>query len=198
MSEFKGKIPAAGGKIDFQYDPATGRIATQISGAGFFCHVYCGRHLLESVVPAGLGGVMVYRQPSVLTYMQSDEQGMWGRNCPYCQKYFRTNNNMGDTFCPYCSQAAPDLAFISREQRAYLTAFYDGFARAYLEKKNSSLDLAEITDKTAVWHYSEEKQQHHFVCQTGKCGTQPEILGEYGVCPLVGFHRAWSSAHGRS
>ena len=122
MSEFKDKIPAAGGKIDFLYDPATGRIATQISGTGFFAMYIVavsmdGRHLLESVVPAGLGGVMVYRQPSVLTYMQSDEQGMWGRNCPYCQKYFRTNHNMGDTYCPHCSQPAPDLAFISKEQR---------------------------------------------------------------------------------
>lgn len=191
MSEFKDQIPAAGGKIDFLYDSATGLISTRISGTGFFAMYIVavsmdGRHLLESVVPAGMGGVMVYRQPSVLTYMQSDEQGMWGRNCPYCQKYFRTNHNMGDTYCPYCSQPAPDLAFISREQRAYLTAFYDGFARAYLEKKNTSLDLAEITDKTATWHYSEEKQQHHFVCQTDKCGTQTDILGEYGFCPRCG------------
>ena len=191
MSEFKDKIPAAGGKIDFLYDAATGRISTQISGTGFWAMYIVavsmdGRCLLESVAPAGMGGVMVYRQPSVLTYMQSDKQGMWGRNCPYCQKYFRTTHNMGDTYCPYCSQPAPDLAFISQDQRQYLTAFYDAFARAYLHQRSTSLDLADVTDKTVAWHYSEEKQQHHFVCQTEKCGAQTDILGEYGFCPRCG------------
>jgi hypothetical protein len=93
MSEFKDKIPAAGGKIDFLYDPTTGRIATQISGTGFFAMYIVavsmdGRHLLESVVPAGMGGVMSYRQPSVLTYMQSDEQGMWGAQLSLLPKVF--------------------------------------------------------------------------------------------------------------
>jgi hypothetical protein len=145
-----------------------------------------GRHLLDSVAPAGMGGTMVYPQPSVLAFMQSDEQGMWGRNCPCCQKYFRTTHIMGLTYCPYCSEAAPDLAFISKEQRTYLTASYDAYARAHLEQRSTFLNLTDITDQTAAWHYSEEKQQFHFTCQTDSCHTQTDILGEYGYCPRCG------------
>lgn len=107
MTEFKDKIRAAGGKVEFLYDPAKG-IAAQISGSGFIA-VYLiavsldGRHLLATVPATGIGQTPVYPQPSVLTYIQSDELGMWGRNCPACQKYFRTNHVMGVTFCPYCS-----------------------------------------------------------------------------------------------
>jgi hypothetical protein len=35
MTEFKDKIPAAGGKVEFLYDPISGGISTQISGSGF-------------------------------------------------------------------------------------------------------------------------------------------------------------------
>lgn len=188
MSEFKDKIPAAGGKVEFLYDPTSGGISTQISGSGFMALYLVavsmdGRHLLATVPATGVGVTPVYPQPSLLTYIQSDEQGMWGRNCQLCQKYFRTNHVMGLTFCPYCSHGAPSLAFISKEQRTYVTAFYDAFARAYIGKKNTSLDMADITDRTSAWHYSEEKQQFHFTCDTKDCGTETDILGEYGFCP---------------
>ncbi len=191
MSEFKDKIPTAGGKVEFLYDSASGRIAQRISGSGpwatsFVAVSLDGRHLLATVAPCGLGGTMVYPQPSVLAFMQSDEQGMWGRNCPYCKKYFRTTHIMDVTHCPYCSQAAPDLAFTSKEQQTYLTAFYDTFARAYLEQRSTSLDMADIRDLTAAWHYSEERQQFHFTCQTDACQTQTDILGGYGYCPRCG------------
>jgi hypothetical protein len=197
MSEFKDKIPAAGATVEFIYDAARGGIANRISGTGFRAMYLVavsldGQHLLDSVVPAGLGGTMVYPQPSVLAFVQSDDQGMWGRNCPYCQKYFRTTHIMGTTYCPYCSEAAPDLAFISNQQRTYLTAFYEAFARAHLEKRNTTLNMADITDQTAAWHYSEEKQQFHFTCQTEDCHTQTDILGEVGYCPRCGRTNARS------
>lgn len=174
MTEFKDKIRAAGGKVEFLYDPERG-IASKISGFNFVA-VYMvavsmdGRSLIGTVPTVGMGQTAVYPKPSVLTYIQSDEQGMWGRNCPACKKYFRTNHVASITFCPYCSIVADGLAFTSKEQRTYITAYYDAFARAYIGKKNSSLDMAEITDDVAAWHYSEEKV--HF-----KCGTQdPAVI----------------------
>jgi len=155
MSEYKDKIPAAGAIVEFLYDAATGSVSNRISGPGFRSMYLVamsldGRHLLDSVPPGGLGQVMVYPKSSVLAFMQSDEQGMWGRNCPYCQKYFRTDHIMGATYCPYCAQPAPDLAFITKEQRSYLTAFYDAGARAHLERKNTTLEMAEITDRSRL------------------------------------------------
>jgi NMD protein affecting ribosome stability and mRNA decay len=113
-------------------------------------------------------------------------KGCGGRSCPHCGKYFRTSHIMDTTYCPYCFQPAPDLAFITEEQKKYLTAFYDAFARAHLQQKSTSLEMAEITDTISTWHYSEEKQQRHFTCRTEKCGAQTDILGEYGYCPRCG------------
>lgn len=65
------------------------------------------------------GSTSIAPQPSVLAFAQSDQQGMWGRNCPGCEKYFRTDHIMGDTIRPYCSEIAPDPAFVSNEQKSY-------------------------------------------------------------------------------
>ena len=51
-----------------------------------------GTHLLDTVPAVGIGGTAVYPQPSVVAYVQWDEQGMWGRNCPACERYFRTTH----------------------------------------------------------------------------------------------------------
>src|ERR1022692_627009 len=190
MSEFKDKIPAAGGKIEFLYHPEHG-LSTQISGFGFMAMYLVavsidGTRLLGTVPVAGIGQTVVYPQPSVVTYIQSDEQGMWGRNCPACEKYFRTNHVMEVTCCPYCAAWAPSLAFISKDQRTYITAYYDAFARAYIGKTNTSLDVSAITDEKAAWHYSEEKQQFHFTCDIKDCNTKTDILGERGYCPRCG------------
>lgn len=190
MAEFKDKIPAASGKVEFLFDPQQG-IATKISGSGMRALYQVavsvdGRQLLATVSAGGIGTSPVYPQPSILAFVQSDIQGMWGRNCPRCEKYFRTNHIMGLTSCPYCSHAAPDLNFVSQDQKKYLKACYDAFARAYLEKKSTSVNMSDITDESVAWHYSEEKQQFHFTCQSDGCNTQTDILGEYGYCPGCG------------
>lgn len=194
MSEFKEKIPAAGGKVEFLYDEASGGIAAQVSGTGIIALYQVaismdGRRMLSTVPATGIGVTAVFPKPSILTFIQSDEQGMWGRNCPHCQKYFRTNHIMDVTHCPYCALPAPDLAFVSKDQRKYITACYDAFARAYTGKKSTVVEIGDITDNTPAWHYShysEEKQQFHFKCSEKSCDTQTDILGQYGYCPRCG------------
>jgi len=182
MSKFKDKIRAAGGKIEFLYDAATGSIGAQISGFGFMAMYQVavsmdGRQLLGTIPATGIGVRAVYPKPSVLTYIQSDEEGMWGRNCPRCQKYFRTNHIWGDTFCPYCWHAASSLDFISKAQWTYIQACYDTFMRACFYRKNTVLEIADITDETPAWHY-EVKQQYHFACNTKGCGASTDLLGD--------------------
>jgi len=53
------------------------------------------------------------------------------------------------------------------------------------ERRQPKRDLMIRRDSTSKWHYSEEKQQRHFTCQTDKCRTQTDILGEYGYCPAA-------------
>lgn len=192
MVEFKDKIGAASGKVEFLYEPGRG-IAVQISGSspGFWAMYIVavsmdGRHLLSEVPATGIGVEAVYPKPSVITYIQSDAQAMWGRNCPACQKYFRTNHVMGETCCPYCAAWAPGLAFMSKDQRKYITKCYDAFARAYRDQKSTEVEFADITDSNSAWHYSEVKQQFHFECAAQDCKAQTDILGEYGYCPRCG------------
>jgi len=146
-----------------------------------------GRHLFGIIPATGYGQAAVYPQPSVTAYIQSDEHCMWGRNCPVCRKYFRTNHIMGDTSCPYCSEIAPSLAFITADQSAYIIACCDTFARSFMGNKNASVDEADITDSKTAWHYAEVKQQVHFKCETDKCGTETDILGDGSAyCPRCG------------
>ena len=116
MSEFKEKIPAAGGKVEFLYDEASGGIAAQVSGTGIITLYQVaismdGRRMLSTVPATGIGVTAVYPMPSILTFIQSDEQGMWGRNCPHCQKYFRTNHIMDVTHCPHLRSASARPCF---------------------------------------------------------------------------------------
>jgi hypothetical protein len=54
-------------------------------------------------------------------------------------------------------------------------------------KKNTSVNEADVTDSTPAWHYAEVKQQFHFKCETAKCETETDMLGDgYGFCPRCG------------
>jgi hypothetical protein len=194
MAEFKDKIRAAGGKVEFQHTPQGG-ITLGISGFGLMALYLVAVslddcHLLATVPAMGIGQSAIYPKPSLITYIQSDEQKMWGRNCPVCEKYFRTDHIMGITFCPYCAIANDSLAFISKDQRKYIQAYYDAYMRAYMTKQDTSLDAANITDDDAAWHYAEEKLQTHFECGTKDCATRTDILGTLGYCPRCGKSNA--------
>ena len=189
MAEYKDPIRAASGKLEYLHQP-NGGLDLQISGDMRALYMVAvsmdGTHLVDEVPAVGIGGTAVYRKPSVVAYVQSDEQGMWGRNCPACERYFRTNHIFHDSLCPYCAKSAPSLTFISKAQRFYIAASYDAFGRAMVTGKNTSLSLDDVTDKTPDWHYSEEKQQTHFKCKTDGCKIETDILGIYGFCPRCG------------
>jgi hypothetical protein len=93
MSEFKDKIPAAGGRVEFLYDPESEGIATQVSGTGFIALYQIaismdGRRLLSTVPATGIGVMPVYPQPSVLTFIQSDQQACGEEIVPYAKNTF--------------------------------------------------------------------------------------------------------------
>ena len=146
MAEFKDAIRAAGGKLEYLHQP-DGRLAYKISstsGSGMRAMYMVavsmdGTHLLDTVPAVGIGGTAVYPQPSVVAYVQWDEQGMWGRNCPACERYFRTTHIHNGSVCPYCAEAAPSLTFISKAQRVYIAASYDAFGRAMVTGRETLL-----------------------------------------------------------
>jgi hypothetical protein len=196
MEEYRDKIPAARGKVEYIYEEGRGISASISHSEPTFFAMYQvalsidGTRILCTVPVGGIGQTVVAPQPSVPAFVQSDVQGMWGRNCPACAKYFRSEQIVGDTTCPYCSVIAPDLAFVSNDQKRYLTVCYDAFANAHMKKQTTSVDLAEITDEKSAWHYSEEKQQLTFKCQNTGCKCRTDVLGEYAFCPRCGRSNA--------
>ena len=161
----------------------------RISGTGFrgMYQIAVGLNgaLLAVVPPTGLGVPLPpYPQPSILAWIISDQQGMWGRLCPHCKSYFRTNHVYMNTTCPYCQKTADSLAFITEVQRRYLEAYCIAVVNVQKRNQTVKIDLDAITDNKPEWVYSEERQQFHFQCV--HCRTEVDILGDYGWCPECG------------
>lgn len=114
MAEFRDTIRAAGGRLDYLFQ-SDGRLAYQISGDMRALYMVAvsvdGSHFLDEVPAVGIGGTAVYRQPSVIAYVQSDEQGMWGRNCPACERYFRTNPHFSRQRLPLLREVGTEPDF---------------------------------------------------------------------------------------
>lgn len=188
MAEFEDKLPIGKAKLEFIRDNRGG-LTKRVSGTGF-CAMYQiavgydGKAL--GVVPfVGIGQPLPpYPQPSMLAWILSDSQGMWGRRCPFCRSYFRTNHVSDATTCPYCGKVAHSLDFITEGQERYVVAFCNALGKAMQGPDSVTIDLESITDSSSEWNYEEERQQFHFRCT--KCDTQADILGEYGSCPQCG------------
>jgi hypothetical protein len=192
MSEFGEQIPIGNGKLEFIHDKQHGFL-TQISGTGFRAMyelaVRQDGQILRAIPSGGLWTAPP-PPPAIKAFIQSDLQGMWGRCCPSCTSYFRSNHIMGDTFCPYCSQVNDSVAFITDAQKRYAKAFIDAALASLRGPDNVTIDLSNVTDATPEWQYTEEQQQFHFKCAAQDCYTEADILGEYGWCPRCGISNA--------
>ena len=126
--------------------------------------------------------------PLVPVYMVSDVEGLFGRTCPECKSYFRTNNTVEDTICPYCRHYNHCLAFTTPNQQEYVKKYCELINKAVEEGIDLVFDLNQIVDELPEnrpqWVYTEERQQNLFTCQN--CGTIVDILGDYGGCPRCG------------
>lgn len=133
-----------------------------------------------------------YPQPSVLAFIISDAQQMWGRVCPQCRSYFRSNHISGMTVCPYCTFAEDNIYFITDPQRRYLKKYVEVVDRVVKEQRAIEIDLDEATD-SPEWTYEERQLQHRFKCT--RCNVTTDILGEYGSCPNCGSRNSGAVFH---
>jgi len=128
---------------------------------------------------------ITYPQPSFLVLVLSDQHGMFGRHCPKCNSYYRTDTCPGDRYCPYCGCSAKSINFLTQNQIRYIGAFCNSFIQAHDKGSDIILDLdklkKELPQNKPEWLYSEESQQNSYRCP--KCRTRYDILGEYGLCP---------------
>lgn len=189
MDEFQ-EIAHTGGKIEFLYSEEEQGVSIRISHANPWattmvqlCISYDGK-VLDFVPCGGIGAVIPYPQPSLLAFLLSDREGLFGQSCPKCKSYFRSNAISGHTTCPYCGEADKGIEFLTENQLKFLGHFCESFITAHNEKRSVTVDLDELLNNmegnSPEWFYPEERQQTKKKCE---CRCVYDILGDYGVCP---------------
>lgn len=137
-----------------------------------------------------LGGLGSNNVPngSVPIYMFSDSEGYFGRTCPNCNSYFRTDSGGEEYYCPYCSHFDNTLAFNTINQQTYIQAYIQTVVAAIVNKTEVEIDLDEIIatlpNNSSPFVYAEERQQRHNQCKV--CKVRYDIIGEFGCCPNCG------------
>lgn len=128
------------------------------------------------------------------TYLVSDREGLFGRVCPFCKSYFRTNSLKKKHFCPYCSQQADSGDFTTENQKRFMYLCCKAANEAMRKRVKSIFDIGEaikaLPNNRPTWIFSEENQQHTFSCDRCREFNVPivfNILGEFGNCPSCGI-----------
>ena len=187
MREFR-EICLSGGVIEFTKGPEGG-VAIGYKSSNpwpitmFQVCVSFDGEVLDTVPFGGIGQIIPYPKPSLLAWVLSDREGMFGRQCPECNSYFRINTCPGDEYCPYCGYNGKSINFLTPNQLQYIEKFCTSFIEAYEGESDVILNLDELEkqlpENKPNWLYSEEIQQNRYACS--KCRSDFDILGEYGI-----------------
>lgn len=145
---------------------------------------------------ANLGGMGSKQEPPPIpgayqVFIGSDSEGKFGRQCPACNGYWRSN--LTAWFCPYCGTQADIVSFLTIAQRSYVQQYCYKMNEAlraeadgeYVIDMDAVADAADasITAKPA-FYYAELSQQNRFTCNA--CGGFNDILGTFGYCAMCG------------
>lgn len=184
------EIAHTGGKISFINDPEKGT-SIKISSSNPWAatiHQICVSYegeILDFVPATGIGPMRPYPQPSIIVFLLSDMEGLFGQVCPECKTYFRVSHLSSLTTCPYCGNSAHGIDFLTKNQIQFAQAFCNDFIKSHTERNTIEIDLNNIVNNldnnTQGWVYSEERQQSLHRCSNCRCSY--DILGDYGVCP---------------
>jgi len=128
--------------------------------------------------------------PMVPVFIISDREQCFGRSCPKCHSYFRTNRPAPVLRCPYCSHMDRNATFTTPNQLQFIHKIRESYLAAWNEKRSVTIDLDKLADELPenrpAWIYSEERQQYSYECPSPDCETRYDILGEYAGCPTCG------------
>lgn len=200
-------VKHSGGKITFNFSDRDGERQYQVGFTGanpYPLAMFAMYVLRDPRVPVGmvrLGGIGAPIppppvQPSVLVLVASDRDGFFGKLCPRCKRYFRTDAAIEQTWCPYCGTGAPAHNFLSESQAKYIDAYMDAFDKGYETGESFTLDLDLLVEESGANAsppaFSEERQQTRFRCTN--CGAWTDIAGRYGRCPNCGHRNSFALA----
>lgn len=198
-SEFR-EIAHSGGKVTISRATVNGRLCysqryqhCRPNFAAFFAVWALPQGI--AVAQSELGGIgsQVAGPPfpgCFQVFIGSDSEGGFGRQCPRCQGYWRSN--IEASICPYCGIRAGVVDFLTSAQRSYVAGYCAKFADFMMTETAADcvIDMDAVADATGsslpkpAFYYAELSQQNKYTCVA--CGSFNDILGKYGYCSVCG------------
>ena len=202
-TEFE-EVAHSGGTVIFHVQQSEdGRlgVSTEFRGAsGGPMSTYALYALLADGVPVAdlkIGGINQPFDPPppvrgcILVFMVSDSTGVFGRRCPSCGEYWRSD--YGNYICPYCgTKASANFHLLTEAQLRYVAEYCETLREGYASGKPGDyvIDMDAVADAAGKatpkppFYYAEEKQQNEFACEA--CGDVNDVLGRYAYCSSCG------------
>ena len=195
-------IPHSGGKVTFcvRGEPESRTFSVQwVNGNPWGFRLFALDVLLPSGQILGLSnlewrpdksrsGTVSDHELILQVFMGSDREEMFGRSCPSCRKYFRTDCVSQKTVCPYCCLSNRTECFLTEEQLSYINNYIATFCESINTGRSIIIDIdammRESQDAARIRTYSEVSQQTRFSCDA--CRTRTDIFGRYGSCAACG------------
>ena len=153
-------------------------------------------HVLQpgiAIATAVLGGMGSPHDPGPVpgcfqVYIFSDSEGMYGRQCRACNRYWRSRSP--SAFCAYCGWSGAPHEFLTDAQARYVQQYSAAFQDALSHEEDGEyvIDLDAVADAVGSeekppFYYAEESQQNRFTCS--ECDSHEDILGRFGYCSVV-------------
>lgn len=186
MNDFE-EIAHTGGKIRISVDGTLEYNHSNPHAAAFYqlCFLLNGVPM-GYIPPTGFGARGASMpEGSTLVLVFSDKEGFFGRSCPSCNEYFRTDACPEICHCPYCGHSDNIINFTTKNQKEYINSFLKSFVKMLETDEDIEIDLDQIINdlpnNKSSFVYSEERQQKRVTCKS--CGVNYDILGELGFCP---------------
>ena len=186
--------------IDVSLDPTTSRKRYQLTWN--HCRPNAGGLFAVYALPPGivisqmnLGGIGSPMEPPPIpgcyqVFVGSDSEGKYGRQCPACNGYWRSE--LGQ-FCPYCGFLGTTVDFMTDGQRSYVQQWCATMDKALMTEVGGQyvIDLDAVADaadaalpEKPAFYYAEQGQQNSYTCES--CNAFNDILGTYGYCTRCG------------
>ena len=143
MEEF-AEIEPGGFKLEFTPLPDGRLIVSQEPSASGGFPLVPNRYVRVVNVVTNFDGVVLemdrtlYDSPflkTMATYLISDREGLFGRVCPSCKSYFRTNSLKRKLVCPYCSIKDDNGAYTTENQRRFMSACCGASLEAQIKRR---------------------------------------------------------------
>jgi hypothetical protein len=123
-------------------------------------------------------------------FVGSDSEGKYGRECPACEGYWRSD--LGQ-FCPYCGFRGSVVDLMTKGQRLYVQQWCSKMYEALRMDAGGEyvIDLDAVADaadaalpEKPAFYYAEQGQQNSYDCSA--CNAFNDILGTFGYCTECG------------